>query len=237
MDVLQQSGFCLLLNTALGLAPGGVLWAAPPCSTWVWLSRQSTGRHLQPEGNRLSRQVVGQNALVERLVLVLEILTLRGVFWIIEQPTNSVMWDYPAMQACLQRHGIRQGVQLDMGAYGGTSLKPTTLMGTAPYLWVLERRCPRGLRERLSLEGVVTTTTWTDESGQKRAQGTAELKGTQAYPEGFGAAHALAFAGHFGQPSATPGLTEETPGAASSSAAAHGLTAEPARAYSTNKRA
>jgi hypothetical protein len=24
---------------------GGLFWAAPPCSTWVWMSRGSTGRH------------------------------------------------------------------------------------------------------------------------------------------------------------------------------------------------
>ncbi len=230
-NVLTPAGFLLLLRTVLDIVPGGVLWAAPPCSTWIWLSRSSTRRHLTPEGNRLSRSVVAHDALVERLVLLLEILTLRGCYWIIEQPERSVMWDYPAMQACLQRHGVLP-LHLDMGAFGAQSVKPTTLMGTAPYLWVLERRCGSELRRALRDEGVATTTAWVDGEGKRKCQGSAELKGTQVYPEGLGAAHALAFAASFGKPPASagePACFGTHSGAASSSS--------PARAFPRSRAA
>ncbi len=194
-DVLNPTGLLLLLSSVMDLKPGGILWAAPPCSTWVFLSRSSTGRDVQVEGNTLSRSVLGQNALVERLVLVLEVCALKGVYWILEQPANSVLWQYPAMRDCLDRQGA-QSCALEMGAYGAQSVKPTTLMGTAPFLRELERKCSKELRHCSSNEGVVTTTKWTDTQGRKRCQGTDQLKGTQQYPEGFGAAVALAFKDH-----------------------------------------
>ena len=211
-DVLRPSGLLVLLSTCLDLKPGGILWAAPPCSTWVFLSRATTGRHVLIEGDTLSHNVVSQNALVERLVLALEICTLRGVFWILEQPANSVLWQYPAMRDCMHRHGLAP-CTCDMGAYGGTSQKPTHLVGTAPYLSRLDRRCTQELKLRLQIEGVQTTSKWVDEDGVRRCQGTADLKSTQAYPEGFGAAHARAFLEHFGPPAALG----QTAGAGSSS--------------------
>ena len=191
-DVLTPVGLVVLMSTALALVPGGCLWAAPPCSTWIWLSRGSTGRHHNARGDCRRRVVVAQNALVERLVLVLELLTVRGVFWIVEQPRGSVMWKYPAMAALIKRHGLDL-VRLDMGAYGARCQKPTELLGTAPYLGSLTRLCTAEERRRLRDEGVRTVHMWTDEDGERRCQGTDQLKSTQAYPEGFGAAHAQAF--------------------------------------------
>ena len=196
MDVLTPAGYLLWLNTALDVVPGGVFWRAPPCGTWVWMSRGTTKRHRQPEGDVLRAQVVAHNALVERLVLVLEILALRGVYWIIEQPTGTKMWEYPAVQACLQRQGAAE-VCLEQGAYGAQSVKPTTLMGTAPWLHEMERKCTPGMRQELKESGACTTAKYTDKSGRKRCQGTPELKGTQAYPHGLGAQHARCFAAHW----------------------------------------
>ncbi len=205
-DIMKPMGLLLVLSTALELMPGGVFWCAPPCSTWVFMSRATTGRHILIEGDTLYPGVVMSNALVERLVLLLEILSLRGVYWIIEQPMSSLMWQYPAMAGCLRRHGLAP-VHLDMGAYGGRSLKPTHLVGTAPYIQDLRRSCSALQRQRLATEGVATATATLDEHGRKRPQGTAALKGTQAYPEGFGASHALAFQRHFGEPAAGHGQT------------------------------
>ncbi len=226
-DVLKPVGFLCLMSTCLELKPGGVLWAAPPCSTWVWLSRHSTGRDVQVEGDTTREAVVSQNALVERLVLRLEILTLRGVYWIIEQPATSVMYQYPALRDCLRRHGCTEPCVLDMGAYGGTSQKPTHLVGTAPYLGKLARRCDPQLKLRLAVEGVQTTTRWLDADGRLRCQGTAALKGTQAYPEGFGAAHALCFQEHYGRacgdaPVVTSASSSSAPEAASLRASLQG---------------
>ena len=159
---------------------------------------------------------MAQNALVERLCLVLEILCHRGVHWIIEQPAQSCMWEYPAMAGLIQRHSVPH-IRTDFGAFPGSeSQKPTVLVGTAPYLQELERSCTSDEKARLKIEGVATTTKWTDGEGKKKCQGTAALKSTQAYSWGLGAAHAGAFRGCYGDP---PGL-----GASSSSSAPPGQT-------------
>ncbi len=80
-DVLAPTGLLLLLQTAFELKPGGVLWAPPPCSSRVFMNLGSTGRHVLVEGNFALRRIVGQSALVKRLVLVLEL-----------QPASSYMW-------------------------------------------------------------------------------------------------------------------------------------------------
>ena len=130
-DLLTPVGLLLAMRIAMALKPGGLLWLAPPCSSWVWMARATTGRHLAVHGDITNGNVVRNNALAERVVLLLYITTLRGAHWIVEQPVSSLLWAYPAMRECLRRHGCTP-CSLHMGAYGGSSLKPTTLMGTAP---------------------------------------------------------------------------------------------------------
>ncbi len=199
-DLLQPMGMVVATRIAASIRPGGVLWLAPPCSSWVWISRGSTGRNVTAVGDYALPAVLQHNALVERVALLVELVHRRGAHWIIEQPASSILWDYPAIQAVLRRHGLKGPCVLDMGAYGGSSPKATHLYGTAPYLHTLATRCTGEDRARLQQDGVKTTRRWTDASGRARCQGTADLKGTQAYPEGWGAAHAHAFAAHYGPP-------------------------------------
>lgn len=202
MDMLRPLGMAIALRVALSIRPGGCMWLAPPCSSWVWLTRGSSGRNVTVEGDVTLASIVAQNAIAERVALILAVLTGRGVYWIVEQPASSVLWDYPAMRRCLTEHGLKHPTVMDMGAFGGSSVKPTHLWGTAPYLGELARTCSAPERLQLRLAGVQTTLRSTDAQGRRRCQGTADLKGTQAYPWGFGAAHALAFSAHYGPPAA-----------------------------------
>ena len=75
-----------------------------------------------------------------------------------------------------------------MGAYGGSSPKATTLMGTVPWLHRLHKKMEHG--ERMSLRQDSTkqvTVKYTDSKGEARVSGGKDLKATQAYPVGFGA--------------------------------------------------
>ncbi len=105
MDILQPLGLLLALRAAMGIVPGGVMWLAPPCSSCAWLTRHSSGRDVLTEGDLTQAAIVAQNALVERVVLLLDVLHARGCHWLVEQPASSVLWSYPAMQACIRRHG------------------------------------------------------------------------------------------------------------------------------------
>ena len=133
---MTPTGFAIALRAVLKLRAGGIFWAAPPCGTWVWVSRASTGRHVRTEGSSWSAHV--QNAVVERLRLLLRVCMYRKVFWAVEQPASSCMWDYPAMRRVLQRprpqlgdYGVVREVRLQMGAFGRASAAVTEAIAIA----------------------------------------------------------------------------------------------------------
>ena len=100
-DLLSPAGFLQLLACLARLRPGGVFWAAPPCSTWVFMSRHSTGRDRCVTGNTSSPDVLAQNALVCRLLAALRFCVARGVYFIVEQPHSTVMFEYPPFKQWL----------------------------------------------------------------------------------------------------------------------------------------
>jgi len=196
-DFLSPQGFLAAMLSVLRCHRGAVCWSAPPCSTWVWLSRHSTGR--SPDniyGNLNSHYVCSQNALVTRLSLLLQLCNLRGVFYIIEQPHSTIMWQHPDLKRVLEdkQHPVFR-VHMDLGAWSLDNQKPTTLVGTAPWLPQLERRMTPTERLALQLNDarVETAVKYEDKRGIKRCQGTSALKSTQSYSMNFGSAHALAF--------------------------------------------
>jgi hypothetical protein len=195
-DIMTPIGLVLLIVSIARLRPGGIFWAAPPCSTWVFLSRHSTGRDKVITGNPMSEYVEAQNALVCRLLLVCRLCIARGVYFIIEQPTSTCMWEYPNFVDFLNKHPEINRVKLQMGAYGLLAQKDTMLLGTAPYLEALHRRMVQSEIQHVANEAMQTTVSYIDGGGAKRCHGGKDLKQTQAYPLGFGAAHALAYQAH-----------------------------------------
>ena len=196
-DLLSPAGFLQLLACLAQLRPGGVFWAAPPCSTWVFMSRHSTGRDRCVTGNTSSPYVLAQNALVCRLLVALRFCVARGVDFIVEQPHSTVMFEYPPFKKWLASDsaGRVQRIQTQMGAFGMQAQKDTILLGTAPYLGELARKMTPSERAVLaSGRGRMSTTVkYTDAAGKKCVQGGKDLKATQSYPMRFGVAHALAF--------------------------------------------
>ena len=100
-DLLSPAGFVQLLACLARLRPGSVFWAAPPCCTWVFMSRHSTGRDRCVTGNTSSPYVLAQNALVCRLLVALRFCVARGVYFIVEQPHSTVMFEYPPFKQWL----------------------------------------------------------------------------------------------------------------------------------------
>ena len=70
-----------------------------------------------------------QNKLVGRLIYLLEYLFGRNIYYVVEQPASSCMFDHLKFSRTLKKHNA-QSVQFDMGFYGGDSKKPTVLCGT-----------------------------------------------------------------------------------------------------------
>jgi hypothetical protein len=136
MDVNTLFGFSMVCKLLLRLRPLGFLWAAPPCSSWVFLSKSTTGRRAwSPLGFEDNFRVSWNNTLVHRLCCLLELATNFQVFWVVEQPTSSTLWAHPRCIKLLERHGsLIQRAHTYMGMYGGASQKGMKLVGTAPWL-------------------------------------------------------------------------------------------------------
>ena len=193
-DILTPRGFANLACNVARLRPGGLLWAAPPCSSWVFLSSSSTGRHISVEGYPRPG-VLSQNALVQRLLILSAFARARGVGFIWEQPASSQMFSFPDVLQFSEACPELRRIKTHMGAFGLLTEKDTILWGTPSYLGSLSRRLTKEARVYLRLrpDKVQTTTRWVTPDGHARCQGGPELKGTQAYPLGFGACHGLAF--------------------------------------------
>lgn len=248
-DFLTPCGFLAVLAAVLRLHLCAVLWLAPPCSTWVWMSRSSTKRHLDtlarfetlsrahlircpiqspavasrlrfqtapclilpriavvtfrnrsevarralvmsgvqisrllhnsnlsnpPSLMRASQTIIemavvarllmmrrqlqlrhrackdvmgdpsneytqAQNALVARLCHLIKLIIARGCYWILEQPTSSVMTEHPLMADILAQDGVYT-VRVELGCYNLECPKPIFLFGNAPYLPGLQRQ-------------------------------------------------------------------------------------------------
>ena len=123
------------------------------------------------------------NMQVGRMVLLVMLLRARRVFWSLEQPLSSLM-----DRAAIVVHNIPEEVKTTfcMGAYGGSSKKPSWLLSdNAPWLKTLKRQIsPEDAAHFDSSEnatqGIPSTT------GKKHVTGGANLKDTQAYPPRFG---------------------------------------------------
>ena len=90
MDLLSPEGLGLALGVALRIRRGGYCHFAPVCSTWVWMSRWSTGRtEIAPLGEAATCH--DANVMTSRVILLVYILIARGVWVTLEQPTSSLM--------------------------------------------------------------------------------------------------------------------------------------------------
>ena len=184
-------GFLTAVLYAMMIVPGGLAHFATICSTWVFLSRSTTGRsRLFPYGTpdepgMCTSNIREGNMQVGRMVLLVMLLRTRQVFWSLEQPMSSLM-DRAAI--IIDNIPERVKTTFNMGAFGGSSKKPSWLISdNAPWLKELKRDIsPEDAAHFDSSEnakaGISSTT------GKKHVTGGANLKDTQAYPPRFGGA-------------------------------------------------
>ena len=84
---------------------GSLLWLAPPCATWVWMSRGSTGRsRTRARGSRRRSKVIEANRFVRRLLYLLAYAVKKHIFFCIEQPCSSLMALYHPLKRFLDQN-------------------------------------------------------------------------------------------------------------------------------------
>lgn len=169
MNLLSTFGFLLACNYVRHIIQGGVAWFALPCCSWVFMSRGTTRRHyLRPQGwEEVVSTAVG-NRLARRLAYLLELCHIKGIYYIIEQPSSSLLFRYKPIKQLLERHGA-SFVRCALGAYNASTLKPVTLYGTAPFLDNLALQPSKLKRQQLkrvkSFLKLETARVYTDSKG------------------------------------------------------------------------
>ena len=122
--------------------------------------------------------------MVSRVVLLLHIMIAKNVFFVLEQPSSSVMQFHPRLQQLFSRFRLYKCFTW-LGAFGGGSPKPTVLNSAHDFVLRLYRPLDR---EQLFSHGHLMTKHYVDATGAKRCTGGSHLKLSQAYPRGFGEA-------------------------------------------------
>jgi len=91
-DIMTKAGYKKAMHIAMSIRRGGCLWAAPECSSWVWISRGRGGRSKEwADGMVTDDRIDYANRLVSRVTQVLLLAWSRGVHIFLEQPVSSVM--------------------------------------------------------------------------------------------------------------------------------------------------
>lgn len=188
-DLSSPKGFIFAVFMILGIKRSGLLWLAPPCSTWVWLSRHSTKRSRACPLGAGATCTTEANLLVTRVSVLILLAWKLGIDVLVEQPQSSLMWEHPAFKATATLTGMMTQ-KLHMGAYGAPSIKATVLKGTALYIHNLCKTVTPWHKERIAIDGEDLTITTKNATS---VTGGPDLKNTAAYPVGFGAALALLF--------------------------------------------
>ena len=94
-NILTKQGFLKALELTLRLAPTGMLWMAPVCSSWVFVNLVNTMRHANIWGNRSCQVVRDGNAMAIIASFLFLVSWARGAFAAMENPVNSFFFKFP----------------------------------------------------------------------------------------------------------------------------------------------
>ena len=112
------------------------------CSSWVWMSRASTGRSSSdPMGDNSSAVVRHANCMVARCCIIIYLAAARLVTTMVEQPASSLMEKHDRMQTLMSKLSWRK-VRTYMGSFGGETMKATMMYGGMKWLTQLAREMP-----------------------------------------------------------------------------------------------
>ena len=107
-----RTGFTQAILHTLRIQPGWLLVLGPPCSSFVWMNRSTSGRHQGRPYGFEDRGYVELGSLnldrrrldvpflriAARAILLLILATSRGVHCLLEQPVTSTMRYFPDLR-------------------------------------------------------------------------------------------------------------------------------------------
>ena len=195
-DMCATAGFVHACTCACSLREGASQSTnAPVCATWGWVNRGTSRR--TPcfiLGDTEVDGVAAANLQVSRLVLILYIYEAQGVWWVLEQPRNSLLELHPRFQQYLRDHEVfRTGV--DLGSFGSSTQKPLWLYSNKKWVGEISRYASRWWDS--SMADLELVQVRPDSTGALRVYGVPQsLHESQHYPPAFGEAVAAVHVAH-----------------------------------------
>lgn len=181
-NCFTRAGMRNWVGAVLHTRAGATAWFAPTCSSFVFLSRSTSGRSQEnPWGNPSNAFVHDGNRLLLRVVIVALLCALVDVDWAIEQPISSIMTQLPFVERLFEKLEVSRKTCW-LGAYGADSPKLLKIYGfRAEWLKQLANGKPSfsTVSARLATSRVVR--------GVKKCTGCrGKLRDSSAYPKLFG---------------------------------------------------
>lgn len=133
-DVLHPLGLRHYLHILAYTSKYGLHWFAPPCCSWVFLTRVKSCRSRSaPQGATSDPWVVTHNAIATWVANAIFTAAATDIYFVIENPRGSLIFEFEPLKTALAQLGAKS-VTVNLGDWGAPSLKPITLFGTAPWL-------------------------------------------------------------------------------------------------------
>ena len=168
----------------------------------------------RPQGDVSRPNVSNANCMVARSALIIALCYACFIFWVLEQPSSSLMTQTPVLQL-LQQAAAHfkmewRAVKTYMGLFGGESPKPMTLYSNnGPMVAKLARNMKGQSGRFKSAQHTQLVTIKQNKNGKKSVSGGPKLKESQAYTPGFADAVLLAFLESSGSAGLVEDLEEE----------------------------
>ena len=181
-DVGLFDGFMLLLLLVMSVKEGGLIWLAPPCSWWIFLSHHNHQRAKSNgwSGKSHNRNVLKANHIVSVVSVVVRLAVSMKVQIVIEQPSDSCMFRFPELAKAARALPFR-GIRTYLRSFDPEfpCPKPLQLWGSCSWLRNLYRNKPTNVTVgeatyRVTADGKVC--------------GGSGLEDTATYPLAFGEA-------------------------------------------------
>ena len=174
-NIITEAGFRYAISLILRLKPGGSVWAAPKCSSWIFMCTSHSKRcGANPTGDTNVAWVREGNEIAKRTIALLMLAVSIGAFIYMEQPTSSFLPKAQPNLAFIQSC-MRHSVSTSLGAFGAETQKNVTIWSNDPKVSSLYRK--KGKHQRTlthrSTGGSVT--------GKKK-----DMTKSEAYPKEFG---------------------------------------------------
>ena len=193
-NILSAEGWMTAMRMMRDTHPHGMTSIATVCSSWIYLSRCTTGRSsMRPLGDRSVDFVVDGNCMCARVSILLVLGTCMLLCMLHEQPATSLipitryfMWGKDKIKTELASFWAEMFTWL--GAFGHDTCKPTQLIGNRRWLLKLQRHLTKAQLADLLPDAGVHHLPCDPATLRPRVKGASGLKSSQAYPADFGRA-------------------------------------------------